>query len=57
MTEEGVNGLSLAGIARRLGVQPPSLYKYFSSLMAVYDELFHQGQAEHLAVMRQAMAG
>ena len=57
MTEEGVNGLSLAGIARRLGVQPPSLYKYFPSLMAVYDELFRRGQAEHLAIMRRAMAG
>jgi AcrR family transcriptional regulator len=57
MTEEGVNGLSLAEIARRLGVQPPSLYKYFPSLMAVYDALFRRGQAEHLAVMRQAMAG
>jgi AcrR family transcriptional regulator len=55
MTEDGVNGLSLAEIARRLGVQPPSLYKYFPSLMAVYDELFRRGQAEHLAVMREAM--
>jgi AcrR family transcriptional regulator len=55
MTEEGVNGLSLAEIARRLGVQPPSLYKYFPSLMAVYDELFRRGQTEHLAVMREAM--
>jgi AcrR family transcriptional regulator len=57
MTEQGVNGLSLAEVARRLGVQPPSLYKYFPSLMAVYDALFRRGQAEHLAVMRQAMAG
>ena len=32
MAEEGVNGLSLAEVARRLGVQPPSLYKYFPSL-------------------------
>jgi AcrR family transcriptional regulator len=57
MTEEGVNGLSLAEVARRLGVQPPSIYKYFSSLMAVYDALFRRGQLEHLEVMRQAMAG
>ena len=57
MAQEGVNGLSLAEIARRLGVQPPSLYKYFPSRMAVYDELFRRGQAEHLAVMREAMAG
>ncbi len=55
MTEEGVNGLSLAAVARRLGVQPPSLYKYFPSLMAVYDALFLRGQLRHLAVMRQAM--
>ncbi|HEY5024150.1 MAG TPA: TetR/AcrR family transcriptional regulator [Acidimicrobiales bacterium] len=55
MTEEGVNGLSLAEVARRLGVQPPSIYKYFPSLMAVYDALFLRGQLEHLAVMRQAM--
>jgi AcrR family transcriptional regulator len=56
MTEQGVNGLSLAEIARRLGVQPPSIYKYFPSLMAVYDTLFLQGQREHLEVIRAAMA-
>jgi AcrR family transcriptional regulator len=55
MTEEGVNGLSLAEVARRLGVQPPSIYKYFPSLMAVYDALFLEGQVEHLAVVRKAM--
>ena len=55
MTEQGVNGLSLAEVARRLGVQPPSLYKYFPSLMAVYDALFLRGQCEHLDVIRQAM--
>ena len=55
MTEEGVNGLSLAEVARRLGVQPPSIYKYFPSLMAIYDVLFRRGQVEHLDVMRQAM--
>ena len=53
MTEEGVNGLSLAEVARRLGVQPPSIYKYFPSLMAVYDALFLRGQLEHLEVMRR----
>jgi AcrR family transcriptional regulator len=57
MTEEGVNGLSLAEVARRLGVQPPSLYKYFPSLMAVYDALFRRGQLENLAEMRKAMVG
>ena len=52
MTEEGVNGLSLSEVARRLGVKPPSLYKYFDSLMAVFDALFERGQQAHLEVMR-----
>jgi AcrR family transcriptional regulator len=57
MTTEGVNGLSLAEVARRLGVQPPSLYKYFPSLMAIYDALFLEGQRDNLEVMRAAMEG
>jgi AcrR family transcriptional regulator len=57
MTEEGVNGLSLAEVARRLGVTSPSLYKYFPSLMAVYDALFLRGAREHLEVMRAATVG
>jgi AcrR family transcriptional regulator len=56
MTQDGVNALSMAEIARRLGVQPPSIYKYFDSLLHVYDSLFEQGQLEHLQVMRDAMA-
>jgi AcrR family transcriptional regulator len=55
MTEEGVNGLSLAEVARRLGVQPPSLYRYFPSLKAIYDALFLEGQHENLEVMRGGM--
>lgn len=55
MTEAGVTGLSLSEVARRLGVQPPSIYKYFDSLMAVYDALFRRGQAAHLKVLAAAM--
>ena len=55
MAEEGVNGLSLSEVARRLGVKPPSIYKYFDSLMAIYDALFEQGQRDHVEVMRAAM--
>jgi AcrR family transcriptional regulator len=57
MAESGVNALSIAEIARRLGVQPPSIYKYFDSLLAIYDALFRRGQTEHLAVMQAATAG
>jgi len=56
MTEHGVNGLTLAEVARRLGVQTPSLYRYFPSLAAVYDALFERGMRAHLQVQRQAMA-
>ncbi len=55
MTSAGVNGLSLSEVARRLGVQPPSLYKYFASLAAVYDALFQRGQHQHLEAMAAAM--
>jgi len=54
MTEEGVHGLTLAEVARRLGVQPPSLYKYFPSLTAVYDALFERGMLATVEVMRRA---
>ncbi|HWI05155.1 MAG TPA: TetR/AcrR family transcriptional regulator, partial [Acidimicrobiales bacterium] len=56
MCEHGVNGLTLSEVARRLGVQPPSLYKYFDSLMAVYDALFMRGNIANLEVMRAAVA-
>jgi AcrR family transcriptional regulator len=55
MTEDGVTGLSVAEVARRLGVRPPSLYKYFPSLVAIYDEIYRRGAQEHLAIMRDAM--
>ena len=55
MSEQGVNGLSLSEVARRLGVKPPSIYKYFDSLMAIYDALFERGQRTNLDIMRTAM--
>ena len=57
MNEEGVNGLSLSEVARRLGVKPPSIYKYFDSLMGIYDALFERGQKANLEVMERAMDG
>ena len=43
MERSGVGGLSMSEVARRLGMQQPSLYKYFSSLHALYDALFARG--------------
>jgi AcrR family transcriptional regulator len=57
MTEEGVNGLSLSEVARRLGVKPPSIYKYFESIIGINDALFERGQRANLEAMRVAMEG
>jgi AcrR family transcriptional regulator len=56
MTDEGVGGLTITEIARRLGVRAPSIYKYFPSLLAIYDELFRRGQEDHLRALRAAIA-
>jgi AcrR family transcriptional regulator len=56
MGESGAAGLSLSEVARRLGVQPPSLYKYFPSRLALYDRLFLEGQTAHLARFRAGAA-
>ena len=47
MTEDGVAALSLSEVARRLGVRPPSLYKYFPSRMALFDRLFYDGHQQY----------
>lgn len=43
MGEVGAGGLNLGEVARRVGVRPPSLYQYFPSKSAVYDEVFARG--------------
>ena len=57
MTEDGVAGLSMASLARALSIQPPSLYKYFPSRMAIYDALFRLGQLANLETLRSGMHG
>ena len=49
MTERGVGALTLSEVARRMGMRQPSLYKYFPSRHAVYDELFGRGARAQLA--------
>jgi AcrR family transcriptional regulator len=43
MAEQGVAGLTLGEVARRMGIRPPSLYGYFDSKHALYDALFERG--------------
>lgn len=43
MQADGAASLSFNAIARQLGIKPPSLYTYFDSKHAIYDELFRRG--------------
>ncbi|MEU4194774.1 TetR/AcrR family transcriptional regulator [Kribbella sp. NPDC026611] len=55
MEAEGVAALSLSAVARRLGMQPPSLYQYFPSKMAIYDALFQRGSELQRDAYRTAL--
>ncbi len=57
MAEEGVAGLTMAALARAMDIRPPSLYKYYPSLLGVYDALFRRGQRENLDALRDGMRG
>ncbi|MEQ4720710.1 TetR/AcrR family transcriptional regulator [Nonomuraea sp. B19D2] len=53
--EEGVEGLTLAAVAREVGVTPPALYRYFTGraglVRAVYDDV----TAEFMDIVTQAV--
>jgi AcrR family transcriptional regulator len=55
MADDGVAGLTMARLARAMDIQPPSLYKYYPSLLAVYDALFRRGQLANLEALRDGM--
>jgi AcrR family transcriptional regulator len=55
MGEEGVGALSVSEVARRMGIRGPSLYKYFPSRHALYDELFARGLAAEQSALRVAI--
>jgi AcrR family transcriptional regulator len=56
MAEQGVAGLSVGEIARRMGIRPPSVYVYFPSKHALYDALFARGAGLLLAAMQGVLA-
>lgn len=44
--EEGLAGMSLRKLAKKVGMQAPSLYAYFDSKDAIYDGMFVRGNEE-----------
>src|SRR5258708_12013282 len=55
MAEQGVAGLSVGEIARRMGIRPPSVYVYFPSKHALYDALFARGPQLLLEAMQEGL--
>lgn len=51
---EGLGALSLRDLARRVGMQAPSLYSYFDSKHAIYDAMFAQGNLDLLKQLELA---
>ena len=45
---EGLAAVSLRDVARRVGMQAPSLYSYFESQHAIFDAMFAQGAREYV---------
>ncbi|MDK1472340.1 helix-turn-helix domain-containing protein [Streptomyces sp. 549] len=50
---EGLGGMTLRDVARKVGMQPPSLYSYYDSKSALYDAMFEQGCREFMAARGQ----
>jgi AcrR family transcriptional regulator len=46
---QGLAGLSMRDVARTIGMRPPSLYWYFESKQAIYDEMFAEANRQLLA--------
>jgi AcrR family transcriptional regulator len=47
--EEGLAGISLRELARRVDLRQPSLYSYFDSKHALYDAMFAEGYEQMIA--------
>ncbi|WP_201765664.1 TetR/AcrR family transcriptional regulator [Desulfotignum phosphitoxidans] len=56
INDQGVSGLSIAGIARRVGIVPSALYRHFASKDAVLDavlDLIRQRLLDNVAHVRE----
>lgn len=53
--EEGVEGLTVAAVARSVGVTPPALYRYFNGRAGLVRVLYDDVTAEFMATVAQAV--
>ncbi len=49
--EVGLPNVTLRDLARRVGMQPPSLYSHFDSKNAIYDAMFGEAWSEYEATL------
>ncbi|MBJ7608573.1 MAG: TetR/AcrR family transcriptional regulator [Candidatus Dormibacteraeota bacterium] len=49
----GLAGISLREVARRIGIQPPTLYWYFDSKNAIYDAMFAEANRQLLQLIAE----
>jgi len=56
MADQGVAGLTLGEVARRMGIRTPSLYGYVDGKHALYDALFERGWHRLADALRAAEA-
>lgn len=54
--EHGLAQVTLREVARRVGMQAPSLYSHFASKHAIYDAMFAQAWGDYLRVVSSARA-
>ncbi|WP_435769968.1 TetR/AcrR family transcriptional regulator [Nocardioides sp. SYSU DS0651] len=55
LESDGAGAVTVSEVARRMGIRPPSLYKYFPSLHAIYDALFARGNERLTAYVEEAI--
>ena len=55
LKKNGIEGVTLAAIAKELGIQPPSLYNHISGLTEIKDMIAFEGLNQLLAALESAV--
>jgi AcrR family transcriptional regulator len=55
--DQGLAGLSMRDLGRRVSMKAQSIYSYFGSKHEIYDAMFHQGYTEFAAAIADSLDG